>query len=336
MDISTLVPLPVRISPELCKLTPDGARVGAGVAVCADLGLLVISSCNKLQVFALPEDMVATTPRELELVRTLGGVSPMEFQFSESSGNMAFTDGVSRRFLLVTDGSYRGTVHVVDAVRGLHVGYVAAPGTILHSRGVATRKSLVAVSCWETGHNDVVRVFEGSSRGSGNTWTAVRDIACGFDWPRGLRFTADGLRLVVANDDGGRLSIFCAKDGAVLRHISLPPDEYFIAPWDVEECNMKDGDGCSAGWVICHHGGLVAVADSENAIGADAVVKRRTLYPDCICFALAAVPALGVLAARHETGVQFFATPDAVAMASMSSCKVAWMAAVRRGVSRQY
>ena len=51
------------------------------------------------------------------------------------------------------------------------------------------------------------------------------------------------------------------------------------------------------------------------------------------CSALATVPGLG-LAVRHCTGVQFFATPDAIAMAAMSSCKVAWMAAVRRGMSR--
>ena len=95
MDISTLVPLPVRISPELCKLTPDGARVGAGVAVCADLGVLVISSCNKLQVFALPDDIVARCYVQSELVpvRTLGGDAPMDFQFSRDSGFMAFTDG---------------------------------------------------------------------------------------------------------------------------------------------------------------------------------------------------------------------------------------------------
>jgi hypothetical protein len=40
-------------------------------------------------------------------------------------------------------------------------------------------------------------------------------------------------------------------------------------------------------------------------------------------------PGLG-LVVRHDTGVQFFATPDAVAMASMSLWKVAWMTAVCR------
>jgi len=67
MELSTLVPLSVHVSPELCKLD----RGGAGVAVCQDV--LVISSVNKLQVFALPEDIVRGdlgTPRELTHVRT--------------------------------------------------------------------------------------------------------------------------------------------------------------------------------------------------------------------------------------------------------------------------
>jgi hypothetical protein len=36
---------------------------GAGVAACQDM--LVISSFNKLQVFALPEDIVGTPERDL-------------------------------------------------------------------------------------------------------------------------------------------------------------------------------------------------------------------------------------------------------------------------------
>ncbi len=86
-------------------------------------------------------------------------------------------------------------------VRGTHVGYVAAPGTILHSRGVATRKSLAAVTCWDSGH--AVRVFEGRDE---CTWTAVRVITGGFCWPCGLRFTADGFRLVVADTYNQRLT----------------------------------------------------------------------------------------------------------------------------------
>jgi hypothetical protein len=184
MDISTLVPLPVRISPELCNRDTDGGRYGTGVAVCQDM--LVICSANKLQVFALPSDIarggggLRTPVRELAHVRTLGGVAPMEFQFCYGSGRMAFTGGstADRPFLLVTDCGYdaRGAVHVVDVVRGEHVGYVVAPGTNIQPSGVATRKSLAAVCFREPGnYKHVIRVFENS--GNIDTWTAVREIA---------------------------------------------------------------------------------------------------------------------------------------------------------------
>ncbi len=51
MDISTLAPLPVRMSPYAYDAK------GAGLAVCQELAVLVISFCNRLQVFALPEDI---------------------------------------------------------------------------------------------------------------------------------------------------------------------------------------------------------------------------------------------------------------------------------------
>jgi len=203
-----LVPLPVRIPAGLCARddAEHGLYGGVGVAVCEDL--LVISSCKKLQVFALPDDIVAIgdlgTPRELVHLRTLGGAAPMDFQFHNStSGYMAFTDGVgtaNRRLLLVTDftNSDRDAVYVIDVVRGTHVGYVAAPGTIACPRGVATRKSLAAVTCCE----HVVRVYEGSDE---CTWAAVRVIAGGFVWPEGLRFTANGLGLAVADFGNKRL-----------------------------------------------------------------------------------------------------------------------------------
>jgi len=86
-------------------------------------------------------------------------------------------------------------------------------------------------------------------------------------------------------------------------------------------------------WVACHSGGFAAIADDMDVDVDVAVARRRTFYPDFSCSALATVPGLG-LVVRHRTGVQFFATPDAIAMAAMSSCKVAWMAAVCRGLSR--
>ncbi len=108
-------------------------------------------SSSTLQVIALPSDIARChVQSDLAHVRTLGGFVPMEFQFYYGSGYMAFTDGCgeafSRRLLLATDTAVygRGAVHVIDVVRGTHEGYLAAPGTIACSRGVATRKSRAA------------------------------------------------------------------------------------------------------------------------------------------------------------------------------------------------
>jgi len=287
--------------------------------------MLVISCCNKLQVFALPEDMarggLRGPERELVHVRTLGGVAPIKFQFFHGSGYMAFTDGIgttsetiSRRLLLVTDAG-QAAVHVIDVVSGSHVGYVIAPGTYARPRGVATRKSLAAISTWE--EDPAVRVFEASSGSDDDcTWTAVRLITGYFDWPHGLRFTGDGLRLAVAGCYRERVSIFSAKDGSFLHHRA-----YAANPLDVEEC-----DSGGAGWVMCdaRSRGLVAIADTDTDTPA------RTWTFDFGVRSLALVPGVG-LVVRLDTGVQFLATPDAIAMASMSLHKVAWMVAAWRG-----
>ena len=322
MDITTLVHLPVRVSPELCKRDTHHGGYGAGLAVCQGLGLLVISSCDRLQVFALSDDIVARCHVQSELahVRTLGGVAPMEFQFWQDSGYIAFTDGCGETIgettlLLVTDhgkSDGSGAVHVVDVVRGTHVGYVAAPGTIRWPRGVATRKSLAAISCWES--TLLVRVFEGS----GGTWTSVRTITVA---AVGLRFTADGSGLVVPDYHRGCLRIF-----SVTAEDSSPWSDggKLDIPLDVEECGMR------AGWVVCDYKGLVAVS------GTNEKAKRRNLGFSPL--ALAVVPGLGLVVMRRggDTGVQFLATPDAVAMAAMSSHKVAWMVATCRAtVARQ-
>ena len=264
MDLLTLTPLPVRISPDFCKRDDVmGSPDGVGVAVCQDLGLLVISCSRELQVFALPADIIARG--NLAHVRTLGGVAPMEFDFCDSAvtGFMAFTDGggATATLLLVTDAGH-DTVHVIDVVHGSHVGYVAAPGVIAKPRGVAARKSLAAVSSLS---DFVVRVF----MGSGSAWTEVRVIRDQPSWvPSGLRFTADGMHLVVADLYNNRLSKFRAEDGAFVRDIVIAPTWYCIFLVDIEEC---EGGGR---WIASNaSGSLLEVPEEDGHV----TVRRRGL-----------------------------------------------------------
>jgi hypothetical protein len=52
---------------------------------------------------------------------------------------------------------------------------------------------------------------------------------------------------------------------------------------------------------------------------------------------LALVPDLGLVVRENDNGgrCQVFASPDAIAMASMSACRVAWMVGVAQGTARR-
>jgi hypothetical protein len=343
VDLTALVPLPF-------LKTRCGS--GVGLAVCPAIGLLVTSNAddNTLSVFALPptEEIFARAGVDvgLALVCTLGGATspaPMRFMFSIngfSSGWMAFTGPATSRLLLVTDAGH-DAVHVIDVAGRVHVGHVAAPGTLTGPRGVAARGNLAAVSAWKrhASGDHVVRVFEGS----GATWTAVREVAGGFGGPGsadgqlrrpfGLRFTGDGSGLAVADLGNRRVSVFRvedAQDGSFVRHVATG----LSGPCDVEECE--------GGWlVVClisdtiecvsllDHGGGAGRARLGNYGSGDGDFNSP--------FALALVPGLGLVAReRGNRRLQFFATPDAIAMASMSALRAAWMVTVSRAVALRH
>jgi hypothetical protein len=218
------------------------------VAVCLALGLLVTSAAgtNTLGMFALPSypgTDATFSYRGLPWVCALGGASspaPMQFKFCDggNSGYLAFIGPATSRLLLVTDAGH-DAVHVVDVVHRVHAGYVAAPGTIAGPRGVAARGSLVAVSAWKTrdSGDHVVHLFEGSGAG----WSVVRTLAGGFGGPGGadgqlrcpfgLRFTADGTGLAVADFDNGRVTLVGIADGSFVQHVATA----LCGPFDVEE-----------------------------------------------------------------------------------------------------
>jgi hypothetical protein len=319
------------------------------MTVCPVLGLLVTSNSgdNTLSVFALPASIAAGAGAGAGLVRvcTLGGdwsPAPMQFKFldSRSSGLMAFMGPATSRLLLLTDQGH-DTVHVIDVAHRAHVGYVAAPGIIAGPRGVAARGSLVAVSTWKKGHSGdhVVRVFEGS----GASWTAVRVVAGGFEGPgstegqlhrpRGLRFTGDGAGLAVADSVNNRVTLFRVEDGSFVRHVvtGLP------CPHDVEECE--------GGWLAaCYSSDTIEFVGGDvdgGGMGRNYRARLGKMGSEDGEFrlptALTLVPGLGLVVREYSNGgrLQFVATPDVIARAAMSPCRVAWMVAVARGVLRR-
>jgi hypothetical protein len=202
----------------------------------------------------------------LTLVCTFGGamsVAPMQFDFGSGhgySGYLAFTtpttatgDGGAHPLLLVTDAGH-DAVHLVDVVGRTHAGYLASPGSIAGPRGVAATRSgaspLVAVSAWKeaaSGDHGVV-VY----KGSGAVWEAVRVIGAGVGGPGsrdgqlkrpfGLRFSADGAAICVADWGNGRTSLFCVVDGGFKRHVAVG----LRGPRDVEEVEGGWLVSCSA------------------------------------------------------------------------------------------
>jgi hypothetical protein len=266
----------------------------------------------------------------------------MQFRFYDASGpsgGMAFTGPASSRLLVVADAGH-DAVHVIDVVGRVHVGYVAVPGAIDGPRGAAARGSLVAISAWKGfGVGDhVVELFEGS----GATWTAVRVVAGGFGYPgdadgqlylpRGLRLTGDGTGLAVADWDNGRVSVFRVEDGSFVRHVVTG----LSLPFDVEECE--------GGWLVACFGpdttGIEFVSGNVHGGGEGRarLGKKGNGDGDFICpSALALVPGLGLVVRECSNGgrLQFFATPDAVAMASMAAARVGWLVAVARGAAHR-
>jgi hypothetical protein len=318
------------------------------MAVCPALGLLVTSTVedDTVSVFTLPstEDIFARAGVDVGLayVCTLGGAfspAPMQFAFYDGdgpSGCMAFTPVhvTSAQLLLVTDAGH-DAVHVINVAGRVHAGYVAAPGTISGPRGVAARGSLVAVSAWKIhdyGHH-VVRVFEGS----GAMWTAVRVVDGDFGGPGsadgqlhvpfGLRFTCDGKGLAVADAYNDRVSVFRVEDGSFVRQVATG----LSYPFDVEECE--------GGWLVaCVGSSTIAFVGGDVGGGVVRASLGMRGIGDEAPSALALVPGLGLVVqeddnSRLQYHLQFFATPDAIAMSSMSALRVAWMVAVSRAVA---
>ncbi len=132
-----------------------------------------------------------------------------------------------------------------------------------------------------------------------------------------------------------RVSLFRVGDGGFVRHVAMGLN----FPWDVEEVE--------GGWLVA-----CAASDTVEFVGDDGAGDGGGDRPSLgkagggkgsgdgefdFPVALAVVPGLGLVVREVGNGgrLQLFATPDTIAMATMSHVRVAWMAVVARGVFRR-
>jgi hypothetical protein len=171
--------------------------------------------------------------------------------------------------------------------------------------------------------------------------------------PLGLRFAVDGVGLVVADFGNNRVSMFNVEDGSFVRLVATG----LASPRDVEECAGGWLVACigsdSVEWVrdgvrdVVMGGGVESTGDGSaggcanvNVDGGDTVGRARLGGRDSegpvldLPAALALVPGLGLVVREfgNEGQVRFFASPDTIAMASMSTSRVGWMVAVARAI----
>ncbi len=245
------------------------------------------------------------------------GASDERMSFSK----MAFTGSTALSRLLLVSDTVCGAVHVIDVGRGKHVGYVAVPGSIAEPRGVAARGTNVVVSAYvRSMHGGVLRLYEGS----GVVWMLTRVLRIVVTQPYGLRFTDDGKQVVVAA--GESVSLLRENDGALVRRFHHA--SRFSLPVDVQECaehGWAVADWCS-NTITFTYGPSGAVLE----IGKRGSGDGEFMHPEAVAF----VPDLGLVVREYGNGgrLQFFATPDAVAMAAMSIARTSWMAAAARAV----
>jgi len=255
----------------------------------------------------------------------------LRFRFNDPKARgcvLAFTDDATLPLLLVADDG-SNAVHVVDVVDRRHVGYVGGLGSIKGPMGVATRGSMVAVSCWTPPRSGVhvVHLFEGG----GSTWTLLRTIGGNLGrghgqlhCPYGLRFTADGTGVAVADALNCRVSLFNVGDGSFVRLLATNTPA------------VVDIEPCEGGWLAVRGSSAVVFVGEDAPDGEHVLLGGHCEgTPDFeVPSALAWVPDLGLMV-RDLYSVQVFATPNMIAMAAMSTARVAWMSVCHRGRCRE-
>ena len=118
-----------------------------------------------------------------------------------------------------------------------------------------------------------------------------------------------------------------------MRHVATGLDR----PFDVEECQ--------GGWLVASWGSHIidfAGGDVNGGVGGAMLGTRGSGHgefkdPSALALPVPVVAGLGLVVREWSNGsrLQFFATPDTIAMASMSAARVGWIGAVARGAAHR-
>ena len=145
--------------------------------------------------------------------------------------------------------------------------------------------------------------------------------------PRGLRFSEDGGTLVVADSANHRVSLFQVDDGTFLRHLGT---SLAASPVDVE--------ALEGGWLVATDSDAPDSIEFVGVDGGQRVPLVREDRPPAHPSALALLPGIGLAvkeSSMDSRSVCVFGLPDAVALASLSLPRGAWMGAVVRAALRR-
>ncbi len=309
-------------------------------------------------------------------------------KFSSGHFTLAFSDVMpdgSPPVLMVADLCLHA-VHIVDVARLLHgvwrspddlflgflghaTGPVSVQGPTPDPQGVATRGMMAAVSSWhkhDSGRH-AIYLFRRRSTKKRAFWAVDRVICHGrgpldgyLSCPKGLRFTADGLSVVVADFGNNRVSQFAVSDGCFeqhLFHVMNPIDVEFVhgcgCPKDADD--VLDWRWAAHGW-SCGYPSTYPRKRLQPWDGSEVatlsrwlVLRKKRHYSSVISTngfkwvsevpkcgnddisSLAFVPG-GGFAVHTGDFVRILFTNDAMAAARMSDTRFVWFCCVARGI----
>ncbi len=260
--------------------------VGKGMAVCTALGVVVVSSLHKLTVYSLAPGF--------PMMHKFGTQGVDKGQF-KSPFHMCFTPWGANTVLVAEQAGNR--VQEVDVMKREHVAFwcVGAGREVVGPRGVAACMTHVAVSEWKKDDISRVSVFDRTSgalvRRSGSAGGLDGQLKA----PGGVRFSRDGLHVIVADDCNRRVCLLRRSDGSFVRHVvKLSVDQG--QPADVEE--LEDGGYIVSSWDKSSVYRVSRDGSSIVRIGGPGTGRGEFAYP----MALASLPGGGCMVRERDNG----------------------------------